>query len=68
MINDVTALRFYSFYMASIGRSVEALPIAEKARNLDPVSPSARMNLGSILYLAGHVDAAVRQFHRRLRR
>jgi tetratricopeptide (TPR) repeat protein len=64
--NDVTALRFYSFYLASMGRSVEALPIAEKARHLDPVSPIARMNLGAILYLAGHVDAAVRQFEETL--
>jgi TolB-like protein/Tfp pilus assembly protein PilF len=64
--NDVTTLRFYSFYLASMGRSVEALPIAEKARHLDPVSPSARMNLGSVLYLAGHVDAAVRQFEETL--
>jgi TolB-like protein/Flp pilus assembly protein TadD len=64
--NDVTTLRFYSFYLASMGRSVEALPIAEKARNLDPVSPSARTNLGSILYLAGQVEAAVRQFEETL--
>ena len=55
--NDVTTLRFYSFYLASTGRPVEALPIAEQACRLDPVSPNARMNLGSVLCLAGRVDA-----------
>ena len=47
--NDVTTLRFYSFYLAYTGRPVEALPIAEEACRLDPVSPSARMNLGVTL-------------------
>ena len=47
--NDVTTLRFYSFYLAYTGRPVEAVPIAEEACRLDPVSPSARMNLGVVL-------------------
>ena len=47
--NDVTTLRFYSFYLAYTGRAVEAVPIAEEACRLDPVSPSARMNLGVVL-------------------
>ena len=34
--NDVTALRFYSFYLAYTGRAAEALPIAERAASLDP--------------------------------
>ena len=51
--NDVTTLRFYSFYLAYTGRPVEAMPIAEQARRLDPVSPSARMNLGVVLTWLG---------------
>ena len=64
--NDVTTLRFYSFYLAYTGRPVEAMPIAEQACRLDPVSPSARMNLGVTLLMAGRVDAAVRQFEETL--
>ena len=64
--NDVTTLRFYSFYLAYTGRPVEALPIAEQACRLDPVSPNARMNLGVTLLMAGRVDDAVRQFEETL--
>jgi TolB-like protein/Tfp pilus assembly protein PilF len=64
--NDVTTLRFYSFYLAYTGRPVEAMPIAEQACRLDPVSANARMNLGVVLDMAGQVDAAVRQFEETL--
>ncbi len=64
--NDVTTLRFYSFYLAYTGRPVEAMPIAEEACRLDPVSPNARMNLGVTLLMAGRVDDAVRQFEETL--
>ena len=64
--NDVTTLRFYSFYLAYTGRAIEAVPLAEEASRLDPVSPSARMNLGVVLDMAGQVDAAVRQFEETL--
>ena len=37
--NYGTALRFYSFYLACMGRHEEALGFAERARDLDPVSP-----------------------------
>jgi tetratricopeptide (TPR) repeat protein len=64
--NDVTTLRFYSFYLAYTGRPVEALPVAEQACRLDPVSPNARMNLGSVLHLARRPDEAARQFEETL--
>jgi predicted Zn-dependent protease len=64
--NDVTTLRFYSFYLAFTGRPVEALPMAGQACRLDPVSPNARMNLGAVLYLARRFDEAVRQFEETL--
>ena len=57
--NDVTVLRFYSFYLASMGRLDEALDFAERARRVDPVSPDAQMNLGIILYLGRRYDEAV---------
>ena len=43
--NYEPALRFYSFYLACMGRHDEALAFAERARRLDPVSPVAQMNL-----------------------
>jgi TolB-like protein/Tfp pilus assembly protein PilF len=64
--SDVTTLRFYSFYLAYTGRPVEALPIAEQACSLDPVSPNARMNLGAILCLARRFDHAARELEETL--
>ena len=64
--NDATTMRFYAYYLAYTGRPVEALPIAEQACRLDPVSPSARMNLGVTLLTAGRVDAAVHEFEETL--
>ena len=39
--NYEPALRAYSFYLACMGRHGEALAFAERARDLDPVSPNA---------------------------
>jgi TolB-like protein/Tfp pilus assembly protein PilF len=64
--NNATTMRFYAYYLAYTGRPVEALPIAEQACRLDPVSPSARMILGITLLTAGRVDAAVHQFEETL--
>jgi TolB-like protein/DNA-binding winged helix-turn-helix (wHTH) protein/tetratricopeptide (TPR) repeat protein len=64
--NDVTSLRSYSFYLASTGRPGEALPIAERAASLDPVSPNVQMNLGLVLYIARQADKAVRQLEQTL--
>ncbi len=60
--NDATTLRFYAFHMAHIGHPMEALPMAERACSLDPVSPKARTTLGSILHLARRFDDAAREF------
>ena len=64
--NDATTLRSYAFHLAYTGRPVEALPLAEQARSLDPVSPNARINLGSVLFLGRHFDDAVREFEEAL--
>ena len=44
--NDADVLRSYSFYLGSMGRADEALPFAERAAILDPVSPLVQMNVG----------------------
>ena len=64
--NDVTTLRSYSFYLAYTGRPAEALPIAERAASLDPVSPNARLNLGVVLYIARQTDQAIQQLEQAL--
>jgi TolB-like protein/DNA-binding winged helix-turn-helix (wHTH) protein/Tfp pilus assembly protein PilF len=64
--NNVTTLSFYAFYLAYTGRPAEAVPIAEQACRLDPVSPNARMILGSVLQLGGRSDDARRQLEEAL--
>jgi TolB-like protein/DNA-binding winged helix-turn-helix (wHTH) protein/Tfp pilus assembly protein PilF len=54
-----TALSFYSFNLAYMGRIEEALALARRAQRLDPVSPGAQMNVGVILYFARRYDDAV---------
>jgi TolB-like protein/Tfp pilus assembly protein PilF len=60
--NDATTLRLYAFHMAHIGHPTEALPMAERACSLDPVSPKAHTTLGSVLHLARRFDDAAREF------
>src|SRR4030095_3738846 len=57
--NYDTALLFYSFYLANMGRIDEALALARRAQRLDPVSAAAQMNVGMILYFARRYDDAV---------
>jgi TolB-like protein/DNA-binding winged helix-turn-helix (wHTH) protein/Tfp pilus assembly protein PilF len=64
--NDVTALHFYSFYLAYTGHASQALPLAERAVSLDPLSLRAQVNLGVILNMARRYDDAVGQFERTL--
>jgi TolB-like protein/DNA-binding winged helix-turn-helix (wHTH) protein len=64
--NDVRALRAYSFYMAYTGNATDALPLAERAIRLDPLSLGAQVNLGVILNMARRYEDAVSQFERTL--
>ena len=64
--NYVTALHFYSFYLAYTGHASQALPLAERAVSLDPLSLRAQVNLGVILNMARRYDDAVEQFERTL--
>ena len=54
-----TAPRFYSFYLACMGRHQEALAFAERARRVDPVSPFAQMNVATMHYFARRYDQAI---------
>ena len=64
--NYLTALHFYSFYLAYTGNTNQALPLAERAISLDPLSLRAQVNLGVILNMARRYDDAVSQFERTL--
>ena len=64
--NSVHALHAYSFYLAYTGRSAQALPIADGAITLDPLSLRAQVNLGVVLNMARRYDNAVSQFERTL--
>jgi TolB-like protein/DNA-binding winged helix-turn-helix (wHTH) protein/Tfp pilus assembly protein PilF len=64
--NFETALRSYSSYLAWWGRDKEALELARRARDLDPVSPNARQNLGLVHYFARRYDDAITHFREAL--
>jgi TolB-like protein/tetratricopeptide (TPR) repeat protein len=58
------AHRWLSAFLAGIGRDDEAVPIALRAIELDPVSVLPRMNLGIVHFLAWRHQDAVREFRR----
>ncbi|HTI62670.1 MAG TPA: protein kinase [Gemmatimonadaceae bacterium] len=62
--NHETAHRWLSAFLAGIGRFDEAMPIAERALLLDPVSVLPHMNIGIIRMLAGDLPGAEARFRR----
>jgi tetratricopeptide (TPR) repeat protein len=60
--NHETAHRWLSAFLAGIGRFDEAMPIAERALLLDPLSVLPHMNIGIIHVLAGNQPRAEAQF------
>ena len=60
--NHETAHRWLSAFLAGIGRREEAMPIAERAVLLDPLSVLPRMNLGIIHYISDDQLAAEAEF------
>jgi tetratricopeptide (TPR) repeat protein len=62
--NHETAHRWLSAFLSGIGKDDEAVPIAIRAIDLDPISVLPRMNLGIIHFLAGRNDDAVSAFRR----
>jgi len=53
-----TAHQWYSIYLANLGRHDEALVEAQRALELDPLSPLMHRNLGNIHYLARRFEKA----------
>lgn len=59
-----TAHRWLSAFLAGTGRDEEALPIAQRAAELDPISVLPRMNLGIVAFLAWRFEDAVAELRR----
>jgi TolB-like protein/DNA-binding winged helix-turn-helix (wHTH) protein/Flp pilus assembly protein TadD len=59
--NYAPAHHWYSMYLALKGRKEQALAEAEKAYELDPLSPVVGANLAKILQEAGQSDKAIEQ-------
>lgn len=59
--NYAPAHHWYSMYLALKGRKQEALVEAEKAYEVDPLSPVVGANLAKILHEAGQDDNAIEQ-------
>jgi tetratricopeptide (TPR) repeat protein len=58
------AHRWLSAFLAGIGRDDEAMPIALRAIELDPISVLPRMNLGIVQYLAWRFEDAALELRR----
>jgi serine/threonine protein kinase/tetratricopeptide (TPR) repeat protein len=59
-----TAHRWLSAFLAGTGRDDEAVPIAQRAMELDPISVLPRMNLGIVAFLAWRFEHAELEFRR----
>src|SRR5512141_897924 len=57
-----TAHRWLSAFLAGIGQTAEALPIARRAAELDPISVLPNMNLGIVHLLAWRYEQAEAEF------
>jgi len=55
---------FYTFYLSVAGRSEEAVSVARRALDRDPVSASASHTLAAQLALSRHADEAIEQCRR----
>jgi len=59
--NDSTVLHWYSRFLASSGRIDEALAQIEHARELDPLDPGYKANIGVINYFGRRYDQATKE-------
>jgi len=64
--NYAPAHHWYSMYLALQGRKQDALAEAEKAYEVDPLSPVVGANLAKILHEAGQDDKAIEQANKTL--
>jgi serine/threonine-protein kinase len=63
---DAEAHRYYSFFLAAMGRADEAVAESQKALDLDPLSISTQVNAGFALYFTHQYDKAIDQCRRAL--
>jgi len=56
---DANAHHWYAFLLSSLGRHEEAIHEVKLARDLDPLAPRIRANVGHLLYLARRYDEAL---------
>ncbi len=62
--NDVDVLSIYATYLRTARRSEEALPILERALDLDPLSVQLYHDLGRVNLWLGRFEPALRAFRR----
>ncbi len=60
--NYATGHQWYSGYLSAMGRHQEALREAERARELDPLSPIINTFVGLAHYFAGRYEQAIQEF------
>jgi TolB-like protein/DNA-binding winged helix-turn-helix (wHTH) protein len=60
----VTGIYQYAFFLSVMGKQEEAIPLARRAVELDPLSPIVLYRAGRVEYQARHYDEALVLFHR----
>jgi TolB-like protein/DNA-binding winged helix-turn-helix (wHTH) protein/Flp pilus assembly protein TadD len=64
--NYATAHSWYSLYLGAMGRKAEALIEAQRARELDPLSPSVGIRLAGAYLATGQYDQALQELTKTL--
>jgi serine/threonine protein kinase/tetratricopeptide (TPR) repeat protein len=64
--SEAESHRYYSFFLAALGRGNEALAESRKAQNLDPLSISTQVTAGFVLYYVREFDKAIEQCRKAL--
>jgi Flp pilus assembly protein TadD len=62
--NYAQAHEFYGWYLASVGRTNEAIAEHERSVDLDPLSPETNSYLGWVLYLAHRYGRMIEQMRK----
>ena len=63
--NDATAYHWYGdMLLTRSARPEEALPVLQRARELDPLSPIVNVTLGEVLETVGEFDEALAQYRK----
>jgi TolB-like protein/DNA-binding winged helix-turn-helix (wHTH) protein/Flp pilus assembly protein TadD len=64
--NYATAHHWYALYLASMGRMDEAVAVAKRGRELDPLSLIVNTGFGRVLYFARQNDQAIERLQKTL--